>query len=261
MRLALFWLAAAASAQTVAPVDPALAAIAATHRFLEAAISPDGAHVAYVEGAGCAQSIGYLHRSAHAHYRRGRQDHARRARPSPGRPTASRSRSSPTARRRINSSFTWHPADGGPARQLTHLKGLLAEPRWSPDGKRIAILFTENLPHAAGPLDPVPPDSGVLESQIFEQRLAVVDAAAGAVRQLSPKDIYIYEYDWSPDGRSFAATAARRRRRRQLVDRAALYHLRRERRHEVASTSRRWSSRSRRRAGRPTASRSSSSAA
>src|SRR6202035_4284954 len=82
-------------------------------------------------------------------------------------------------------------------------------PRWSPDGKRIAILFTENLPRAAGPLDPVLPDSGVVESKIYEQRLAVVDAATGAVRQLSPADHYIYEYDWSPDGHTFAVTAAR----------------------------------------------------
>ena len=47
--LALLLLAAAACAQPVVPVDPALAAIAATRRFLQTAISPDGAHVAYVE--------------------------------------------------------------------------------------------------------------------------------------------------------------------------------------------------------------------
>jgi Tol biopolymer transport system component len=28
------------------------------------------------------------------------------------------------------------------------------------------------------------------------------------VRLISPPDLYIYEYDWSPDGKSFAATAA-----------------------------------------------------
>jgi dipeptidyl aminopeptidase/acylaminoacyl peptidase len=28
------------------------------------------------------------------------------------------------------------------------------------------------------------------------------------VKQISPADLYVYEYDWSPDGRSFAATAA-----------------------------------------------------
>jgi dipeptidyl aminopeptidase/acylaminoacyl peptidase len=99
-------------------------------------------------------------------------------------------------------------AVGGAARQLTQLNGLLADPKWSPDGKQIAILFTQDLAHAAGPLDPVPPETGVLESKIYEQRLAIVDAATGAVRQLSPSDLYIYEYDWSPDGKSFAATAA-----------------------------------------------------
>ena len=31
---------------------------------------------------------------------------------------------------------------------------------------------------------------------------------SGAVRQVSPTDMYVYEYDWSPDGGSFAATAA-----------------------------------------------------
>ena len=58
----VFWLiAAAAYAQPVVPVDPALAEIAATHRFLEAAISPDGAHVAYVEAlAGPGESAIYL---------------------------------------------------------------------------------------------------------------------------------------------------------------------------------------------------------
>src|SRR5205085_6987264 len=98
---------------------------------------------------------------------------------------------------------------GGKPRQLTHLTGLLAEPRWSPDGKRIAILFTENLPRAAGPLDPVLPDSGVVESKIYEQRLAIVDVATGDVSQISPADHYIYEYAWSPDGRTFAVTSAK----------------------------------------------------
>ncbi len=101
------------------------------------------------------------------------------------------------------------PANGGTPRRLTQLTGLLAEPHWSPDGRQIAFLFTENLPRAAGPLDPVLPDTGVVESKIYEQRLAVVEASGGTVRQLSPEDYYIYEYDWSPDGHSFAVTAAR----------------------------------------------------
>src|SRR5207248_2529950 len=103
------------------------------------------------------------------------------------------------------------PATGGPARQLTHLTGFLQRPAWSPDGKRLAILFTENAPRSAGPLEPMTPDSGVVESKIYEQRITIVDPAPGGanIHQISSADFYVYEYDWSPDGRSFAATASR----------------------------------------------------
>ena len=47
---------------------------------------------------------------------------------------------------------------GGTARRLTSLKGFLADPAWAPDGKTIAILFTENAPRAAGPLMPMTPE-------------------------------------------------------------------------------------------------------
>ena len=206
MRVALCFLAAAVQAQTLIPVEPALDEIAATRRFLEAAIAPDGSHVAYVEALGAAnQSAIYI---------------APRTRVSAGDGTACDEGSlawSPDGEQLAFLSDCGQegqlqlyvaPPGGGTARQLTHLKGLLADPRWSPDGKRIAILFTENLPRAAGPLDPVPPETGVLESKVFEQRLSVVDAATGAARQVSPEDMYIYEYDWSPDGKEFAATAA-----------------------------------------------------
>ena len=39
---------------------------------------------------------------------------------------------------------------GGAAKQLTHVKGFLAGPGWSPDSKTIALLFTENATRAAG---------------------------------------------------------------------------------------------------------------
>lgn len=98
--------------------------------------------------------------------------------------------------------------EGGSPRPLTRLKGLLDDPKWSPDGRQIAILFTENLPRSAGPLEPVLHKTGVVESKIYEQRLAVVDVATGMSRSLTPADLYIYEYDWSPDGKMLAATAA-----------------------------------------------------
>jgi Tol biopolymer transport system component len=41
-----------------------------------------------------------------------------------------------------------------------------------------------------------------------EQRIAVVPAAGGDVRLVSPADTFIYEYDWTPDGRGFVVTSA-----------------------------------------------------
>ncbi len=189
------------------PVEPVLAEISNTHHFLQTAISPDGAHLAYVEALSAPnQSAVYIAPRIRVTAGDGKVacDERALAWSADGKQLAFLS----DCAKKQQLELYVAPAEGGAARQLTHLNGLLAEPKWSPDGKHIAILFTENLPHAAGPLDPVPPDSGVLESQIFEQRLTLVDAATGVVRQLTPKDMYVYEYDWSPDGHGFAATAA-----------------------------------------------------
>ena len=98
--------------------------------------------------------------------------------------------------------------DGGGARKLTSLKGYLSDPTWSPDEKTLAFLFTENAPRVAGPLMPMVPETGVIDAKIYEQRLTLVDLASGKVQQISPPDMYVYQYDWSPDGKNFAAIAA-----------------------------------------------------
>ncbi len=93
-------------------------------------------------------------------------------------------------------------------RELTHLKGFLATPGWSHDGRTIAFLFTENAARAAGPLEAVAQETGVIGQDILEQRIATVDLSTGEVKQVSPADLYVYEYDWSPDDQQFAVTAA-----------------------------------------------------
>jgi dipeptidyl aminopeptidase/acylaminoacyl peptidase len=99
--------------------------------------------------------------------------------------------------------------DGNPARKLTNLTGFLDAPQWSSDGKTIAILFTENAPRASGPLMPMTPETGVIANKIYEQRLAAVDTASGEVQKISPPDMYVYEYDWSPDTKNFVMVAAK----------------------------------------------------
>jgi dipeptidyl aminopeptidase/acylaminoacyl peptidase len=98
---------------------------------------------------------------------------------------------------------------GGVARKLTGVKGFLAGTKWSPDGKSIAVLFTENATREAGPLVAETPETGEIKDAFFEQRLAIVDAATGNLRQITPADTYIYEYDWAPDGKSIVLTAAK----------------------------------------------------
>jgi dipeptidyl aminopeptidase/acylaminoacyl peptidase len=97
---------------------------------------------------------------------------------------------------------------GGTAKRLTKVKGLLATPIWSPDGKTIAVLYTENATRAAGPLVAETAETGEIKDAFFEQRLALVNVATGDFRQISPADMYVYEYDWSPDSSRFAIIAA-----------------------------------------------------
>ncbi|HWZ42522.1 MAG TPA: S9 family peptidase [Candidatus Saccharimonadales bacterium] len=96
----------------------------------------------------------------------------------------------------------------GAARKLTKVKGFLSHPGWSPDGKTVAVLFIENADRAAGPLAAETVQTGVIKDTVTEQRLTLVDVTTGKLRQISPADMYVYEFDWSPDGRRFVVTAA-----------------------------------------------------
>ena len=100
------------------------------------------------------------------------------------------------------------PSTGGKPRKLTNLTGYLTDPRFSPDSTRIAVLFAENAPSGGGPLEAEPIETGVIGGEIHNQRMTLVDAATGATKQVSPADMNVYEYDWSPDGSSFALSAA-----------------------------------------------------
>jgi dipeptidyl aminopeptidase/acylaminoacyl peptidase len=97
----------------------------------------------------------------------------------------------------------------GRAAEVTHLAGQIKALAWSPDGGAIAFLHIAGRTAEAGPTHPVPRDAGVVGEKPEAQRLAVVQLASGTVREVSPPGLYVYEFDWSPDGASFAAVAAR----------------------------------------------------
>jgi dipeptidyl aminopeptidase/acylaminoacyl peptidase len=98
--------------------------------------------------------------------------------------------------------------DGSAPAKRAELKGYVEDPRFSPDGSRLAVLFIEGMPRVAGPLQPMTPLAGVIDEKIYEQRLATIDLSTNALKQVTPADLYVYEYDWTPDGRDWVATAA-----------------------------------------------------
>src|SRR5437762_9763047 len=98
-------------------------------------------------------------------------------------------------------------ADGSDPKKLTNLNGYAARPRWSHDGKQIAFLYIEGA-GGGGPLMAAPTTTGVIDTAIHNQRIAVLDITNGQLREVSPPDLHIYDYDWSPDDKMFAATAA-----------------------------------------------------
>ena len=96
----------------------------------------------------------------------------------------------------------------GKARKIGNFEGYLGDPHWSPDGKSIAVLRIEGITRVPGPTEATAPESGVIASKTVEQRLAIVNVATGSARSISPADMYVYEFDWSPDSKNLAYLAA-----------------------------------------------------
>jgi dipeptidyl aminopeptidase/acylaminoacyl peptidase len=189
----------------------------ATQQFKQVALSPDGRHVAWVEArpnadrtpsahsaillrataggatqrisAGDGQALGEEHGLAWAH---------------DGQQLAFLS----DCGKKGQLQLYVIPAAGGKARQVTHLAGYLADPKWSPDGQTIALLNIAESSGAAGAVEAAAHETGEIAETFAEQRLVLVDVATGTARPVSPADTYVYEYDWSPDGRQFAVISA-----------------------------------------------------
>jgi dipeptidyl aminopeptidase/acylaminoacyl peptidase len=99
-------------------------------------------------------------------------------------------------------------ASGNEPRRLGNLEGALAQPRWSPDGKLLAVLHTEGALGPTGPVAPAQPEVGEVGATAPAQRLVLLDVASGRRRAISPEGLHIHEYDWSPDSKELVAVAS-----------------------------------------------------
>jgi Tol biopolymer transport system component len=109
----------------------------------------------------------------------------------------------------IPSAQVWTAAaDGNALLKHAELKGYVESPRFSPDGSKLALLFIEGMPRVGGPLQPMTPLAGVVDQKIYEQRIATIDLSTDHLTQITPADMYVYEYDWTSDGQGWAASAA-----------------------------------------------------
>ena len=94
------------------------------------------------------------------------------------------------------------------ARRVARVAGSVHDIRFSPDGSRIALLYSSPSEEANGPTQATPRDTGVMDTHIDRQHLALVDVRTGAQRIVSPADLYVYEFDWAPNGRELVVSAA-----------------------------------------------------
>lgn len=178
-------------------------------KFIHAGLSPDGSHVAWIgpTAAGVGAGSVVLENLA---------DKSSNTVNLPGADNASAeelrwSRDSKWIAVRATSSGV--PAiylvdNSGSARLVAKIPGAVQAQSFSPDGSRIAILYSTPDEHANSPTDVAPRDTGVIDTNVDRQHLAIIDVANGALKILSPRDLYVYEFDWAPSGNSFVVSAA-----------------------------------------------------
>jgi dipeptidyl aminopeptidase/acylaminoacyl peptidase len=209
---------AAQKPQASGPLDNVVKTLFAAHTFEQVAVSPDGNSIAWVEdvhsknGVVSGSTVIYVKSLKAATPPRrigaGVADSLHAESNVAWSPDSQKIAFLSDAAKKDQLQLYVTTAAGGPAKMLTSVKGFLANPSWSPDGKTIAILFTENATRASGPLVAETPETGEIKDAFFEQRLALVDLATEKFSQITPADTYIYEYDWSPDGKRFVVSSA-----------------------------------------------------
>lgn len=95
--------------------------------------------------------------------------------------------------------------DGQGLQERAAFTGALGRIIYGPGGK-LAVLAIAGAHKEAGAVKAAAAVAGEIGVSEDEQRIAVLEGSA--LRFVSPADLYVYEFDWLPDGRGFVGTAA-----------------------------------------------------
>jgi dipeptidyl aminopeptidase/acylaminoacyl peptidase len=185
------------------------------HSFLSVAIAPDGQHVASIEGDQDASGVADIQTVVIRATTDGKAatialpcGAVHECTPSSlawtpdGSHLAFALRSPGSHARSI---YTVKP-DGTDLTRLTAFNGTLGSLHFGPGGK-LAVLAIESAAKEVGAVEAGAAITGELGADVHEQRLAIVQPD-GTLHFASPPDLFVYEYDWRPDGSGFVATAA-----------------------------------------------------
>jgi dipeptidyl aminopeptidase/acylaminoacyl peptidase len=105
----------------------------------------------------------------------------------------------------LASAHNTHPK----ARRLTHLDGYAHNLAWAPHGNRLGMLYVAGDRHRGGATSASKARVGVIGvSGVQHQRLFAVNVNNGQASALTPKSLFVYEYNWSPSAAKVAFVAA-----------------------------------------------------
>jgi hypothetical protein len=96
-------------------------------------------------------------------------------------------------------------SDGSDLTKQIDFEGTIVDLRYLPDG-RLSMLATEGARKEVGATEAGAAVAGDLDAAPPEQRIAILEG--GAIRWASPPELFVYEYDATPDGKGFVGTAA-----------------------------------------------------
>jgi dipeptidyl aminopeptidase/acylaminoacyl peptidase len=96
-------------------------------------------------------------------------------------------------------------ADGSELTLLLAFNGTIEALQYGANGE-LAMLATVGATKELGAVEAGAPIVGDLDAAPPEQRIAILEQ--GKLHWASPPELFVYEYDWRPDGRGFVGTAA-----------------------------------------------------